>query len=172
MSRRTVGLLLLATAAPWVSGCFAEWSAARVDTRRKIETARSATYKLPRNQVWSALYSLVVEGYEIARERESRGYLETSWKQDRDDVRSKVDAEVVGEETSRVVIKVVKQGRSRSSRYDPQTFKTVHGPWSDWSDVGRWEKKEDELYVKLWEALGGKLEESAVEALKMQKTEE
>lgn len=169
MSRRNVDLPLVAVVLMSVSGCFAEMRAARIDRERRIESARSATYRLPRKQVWSALYSLVAEGYQITRESESRGYLETEWRQDDADRKSKVEAETVGEDIIRVVIRVHTQTRSRSSRFDPQTFETIYGPWSDWSAAEPWTERKNELYVKLWKSLGGKLEESAVEALKIQK---
>lgn len=150
------------------AGCLAQTQAVRTDRRQKTANARSATYSLPRNQVWSALYSAVAEGCSITRESESRGYLETSWKQEHSDRRWKVNAEVVGEGPVRIVIKVQMEKRSRPSTYNAKTGLIEYGEWSGWSAGANWTKKEDELYVKVWEALGGTLEHSAVDALQEQ----
>jgi len=116
----------------------------------KARVARSATYNLPKKRVWAALYALVVADYEIKRESESRGYIETDWRDDSDMRKSQLEAELVGDDTIRVVIKVQTQARSR--KFDWNQMKNVI---TEWSEVHRWTEKEDELYVKLWEQLQG-----------------
>ncbi len=167
MSRRN-GLLSGVVAVLVGAGCLAQMQAERTDRMQKVANARATTYSLPRNQVWSALYSAIAEECNITRESESRGYLETAWKQESSSMRWKVDAEVVGEGAVRIVIKVLTEKRSRPGAYDAQLGRTVYGAWSDWATGSNWTRKENAFHVKVWGALGGKLEHSAVEALQQQ----
>ena len=155
--KRSTGLsLIAATVIPLGFGCgeSPEVRAARLEQQRllseKVRRARSATYNLPKKRVWAPLYALVVADYEIKRESESRGYIETDWRDDSDMRKSQLNAEVVGDDTIRVVIKVQTQERSRKFDWD-QMKKVI----TAWTEVHRWTEKEDELYVKLWEALQG-----------------
>ncbi len=155
--KRSTGLSLIAATFMLLGfGCLEspEVRAARLEQQRlmaqKARRARSATYNLPKNRVWAALYALVLADYEIKRESETRGYIETDWRDDSDMRKSQLEAEVVGDDTIRVVIKVQTQARSR--KFDWSQMKDVI---TEWSGVHRWTEKEDELYVKLWEQLQG-----------------
>jgi uncharacterized lipoprotein len=97
-------LLVALVALAGLSGC-----AAMAAHQKKIDTARSACYQLPEPEVYKELYSVVAAEYKITRESESRGFIETDWKEETigdTTYRRKAEAEVVGGSCVRVVIKL------------------------------------------------------------------
>lgn len=84
--------------------------AALAAQQKAVEAARSATYQMPPQDVYQETYALLSGSYAIAKESESRGYIETEWKEDADldgqPTRTRVTAEVLGEDRVRVVLRV------------------------------------------------------------------
>jgi len=130
---RVVPLLLGATLAVFSSGC-----AALAAQQKAVDDARAASYQLPPKEVYAETYAMLSAAYSIARESEQRGFIETEWKEstDYDDAptRTRVSAEVLGEDHVRVVLRVTverKQGEN----------------WVPEADAGG--GIEDDLYVDL-----------------------
>jgi len=122
-----------------------------IDDHKNV-TAKNASYSQPYEDVYGAMYSVISAKYNIARESESRGYIETDIKEVNKstyETREKITGEIIGRNPPyRVSFICDKEKRTR---------KEEGGLWTEWKKPTRDIKKENKLKIEVYERLTGKI---------------
>lgn len=131
-----------------LSGCAAIKRAQEAAKVRQaaVSEAKAACYPEPAVDVYNAVFSVVASHHSVARESESRGFIETEWRTDTgtgssDQIRVRFSVDIVGESCSRVVLKSERQLMPEGE--------------SDWQDAGRNVREEDDLYLEIHARISG-----------------
>ncbi len=147
-----IPLFLVIIASSTLTNCAAYQSMVRQSEIRKHKTyiARNARYNQKYQEIYSAVYSVISGKYNIARESESRGFIETEWERASSSLsqsRKRVTAEIIGRESPyRMTMRVTR--RSRSKRTDGWS------PWTTKRDI----RTENRLLIEIYELLNGKID--------------
>lgn len=147
-----IPIFLVIIVSSTLTNCAAYQSMVRQSEIRKHKTAiaRNARYNQKYQEIYSAVYSVISSKYDIARESESRGFIETEWERTSSSLsqlRKHITAEIIGRESPyRVTMRVTR--RSRSKRTDG---------WSTWK-TRRDITTENALLIQVYELLNGRIE--------------
>ncbi|MDD5531004.1 MAG: hypothetical protein PHX21_13385 [bacterium] len=145
---RTIITLVALTGAIFLSGCATsqEEIARQKQYQADVYKAKSIRYRCSHKEIWSAVYSIIAEKFQIVKESESRGYIESDWKTNDDwsnslagsHSREKVTADVLGDSIYRVTFRC------------PCQYKPKDGNWEDKDDD---EQLADKFYSSLYDRL-------------------
>ena len=147
-----ITLFLIVVASITLTNCGAYKNAVRHSKIRnhKANIARYANYDNKYKDVYAAVYGVVASRYSIARESESRGFIETEWERSSSSLRQsrkRITAEIIGREPPyRVTIQATRKSRSKKT-----------DGWSRWT-TKRDFRTEDRLLVQVFELLNGKID--------------
>jgi uncharacterized lipoprotein len=144
------GIIFLLLLVIFLIGC----SAIVKDYKRqqyKTDIARNATYLQPYEEIYTAVYSVISASiYKIARESESRGYIETEWiesSSEKSSSRRRILAEIIGRAAPyRVTVNAERENKTLQE----------NGEWSKIT-VTRDRGEEDRYLVQIYEALHGQI---------------
>ena len=147
-----INIFLIILASTTLTNCAAYKNAVRHSKikNHKANIARYANYDKKYKDVYSAVYGVVASRYSIARESESRGFIETEWERSSTSLRQsrkRITAEIIGREPPyRVTIQATRKSRSKKT-----------DGWSRWT-TKRDFRTENRLLVQVYELLNGKID--------------
>ena len=151
--KRTFLVIILVGSLLLLCGCLSKEEIARRKAYDEdVYKARTIRYRCSYTEVWNALYSMIAEHFPIARESESRGYIESDWKIVENynyRNRTKIKAEILGDSLFRVVIRCPCQREKGEKVKGKYEYKYT----GDWKDIEDDKKMADKFYYWLYDRL-------------------